>query len=357
MSKILIGNFKGPKGDTGAQGPVGPKGEQGIQGPVGPTGPVASVNGQTGDVVIGARNLINTNDKSHLCIYSNNVVSFETVQVSDYNVKDAIRATCAQSKNALVFYYSSPRTIKVGEIYTASGYVQNNGTKKVKMHINTSGSSDVWVEAGETKRFVITSRVHTEPGPPQIQFHTEAVGDALDVTYWHLKIELGNVATDWSPAPEDIESRLAFQNIPITVNPEYIRSVTGLACWRIGHTVHFRGVLADRTEIPANGVVFTVDDSFLTQKRVDIPCVGLNDWDSCTRLLVSEPNRNEFYANSVSFPAKFTFSITSVIDDRAPGITGTIQLDGDVVGEGPEIMDEPVDRENELEEAGKDDVI
>ncbi len=42
----------GPQGPTGATGPQGPTGATGPQGPMGPTGQVASVNGQTGVVVI-----------------------------------------------------------------------------------------------------------------------------------------------------------------------------------------------------------------------------------------------------------------------------------------------------------------
>ena len=36
MARILIGNIKGPKGDTGAQGPRGETGPQGPQGPLPP---------------------------------------------------------------------------------------------------------------------------------------------------------------------------------------------------------------------------------------------------------------------------------------------------------------------------------
>ena len=48
----LLGNIKGPKGDTGPQGPKGDtgpqgaKGDTGAQGPQGPTGP-AGANGKT----------------------------------------------------------------------------------------------------------------------------------------------------------------------------------------------------------------------------------------------------------------------------------------------------------------------
>lgn len=39
MASILIGNIKGPKGDTGAQGPKGDTGKQGPRGPQGDPGP------------------------------------------------------------------------------------------------------------------------------------------------------------------------------------------------------------------------------------------------------------------------------------------------------------------------------
>ena len=51
MTKTLIGNIKGPKGDTGSRGPqgvkgdtgtIGPRGPQGIQGPAGPTPTIGS---------------------------------------------------------------------------------------------------------------------------------------------------------------------------------------------------------------------------------------------------------------------------------------------------------------------------
>lgn len=38
MASYLVGNIKGPKGDTGETGPQGPKGETGATGPQGPKG-------------------------------------------------------------------------------------------------------------------------------------------------------------------------------------------------------------------------------------------------------------------------------------------------------------------------------
>lgn len=47
VTKVLIGNVKGPKGDQGIQGPQGQQGIQGIQGPQGETGPQGAT-GPTG---------------------------------------------------------------------------------------------------------------------------------------------------------------------------------------------------------------------------------------------------------------------------------------------------------------------
>ena len=42
VKKILLGNIKGPQGNTGATGPRGPQGEQGVQGPQGNQGPAGT---------------------------------------------------------------------------------------------------------------------------------------------------------------------------------------------------------------------------------------------------------------------------------------------------------------------------
>ena len=48
MSRILIGNIKGPQGPQGIQGETGPQGLQGIQGETGPQGP-QGIQGEKGD--------------------------------------------------------------------------------------------------------------------------------------------------------------------------------------------------------------------------------------------------------------------------------------------------------------------
>ena len=40
----------------------------------------------------------------------------------------------------------------------------------------------------------------------QMQIYVDNEGEAFDVTYWRPKWEVGNKATDWAPAPEDIDA-------------------------------------------------------------------------------------------------------------------------------------------------------
>ena len=49
----------------------------------------------------------------------------------------------------------------------------------------------------------------------QFTFVTSTAGEAIDFTYWHPKIELGNMATDWSPAPEDNPDMLTASTPPV----------------------------------------------------------------------------------------------------------------------------------------------
>ena len=53
MARILIGNIKGPKGDTGPQGAQGPTGPQGPKGDTGPM-PTLINNAATTSAGVGA---------------------------------------------------------------------------------------------------------------------------------------------------------------------------------------------------------------------------------------------------------------------------------------------------------------
>ena len=68
MAKTLIGNIKGPKGDTGPAGPTGPTG------PIGPTGP----QGEAGYTPVKGKDYFTEADKKSLGTYYAPLYSYGT---------------------------------------------------------------------------------------------------------------------------------------------------------------------------------------------------------------------------------------------------------------------------------------
>lgn len=194
------------------------------------SGGVTNVNGTSGSVIIGGTNLLLDAVAKNPTFYINDVAtkkgSVENgVVVAEWGATDATRVTgeCTSTKNNKnVVSMSGIRHIQSKEIYTASIFVKNNGGKGIKVKINSGGSIDIL--PNEAKRLVFTSKPIDYDFPAQIQFAVLDIDDSFDVTYWHPKIEIGNVATEWSPAPEDIFDRMAAleAKIGITYEPPIV---------------------------------------------------------------------------------------------------------------------------------------
>lgn len=174
---------KGEVGETGPQGVQGPAGPTGPQGPVGPTGPVASVNGGTGDVVIGGRNLLR-----------NSGVPFT-------------------SNAYLIHAYSLAEAAVVGDIYTVSIKGQFGKNKTGIAVYNSGGTvSLAWhdFEPGESHdgvfqmSFVWTNdKYGTHVSGNNLNLYIAPPSIEEESTIEWIKLERGNVATPWTPAPED----------------------------------------------------------------------------------------------------------------------------------------------------------
>lgn len=70
MAQTLLGNVKGPKGDTGAQGPQGEQGPTGAQGPQGETGPANTA------FITDAFSTSQAYNAGDYCIYNNTLYRF-----------------------------------------------------------------------------------------------------------------------------------------------------------------------------------------------------------------------------------------------------------------------------------------
>ena len=166
-------------------------------------------NAQTSinNLEIGGRNLILNSETKKISKYKDTITTETGITVSEWGTKNAFRTygTCSNSTTfgILTTGLSSPRSAS-GQAYVHSIYVKNNGGTAIYIANNGIGGSQI-IQPGESKRAILYG---TGNGVQYLlfDFSSSNLGDAFDVTYWRPKIEIGNKATDWTPAPEDVDA-------------------------------------------------------------------------------------------------------------------------------------------------------
>ena len=112
--------------------------------------------------------------------------------------------------------------VEGGETYTFSAWVKNDKSSAGRIDIeiyqyNAKGenkangsSSDVsvWASPGEEKRLVFTKTLLADT--TSVRLHARNKDRDGIVTYWTkmAQVEKGNIATDWSPSPEDTDASI-----------------------------------------------------------------------------------------------------------------------------------------------------
>lgn len=115
---------------------------------------------------------------------------------------------------------SSQVSVEGGGTYTFSAWVKNDSSSAGRIDIEiyqrnannenkqNGSSSDVsaWVSPGEEKRLVFTKTLLSDT--TNISLHARGRDNKGTVTYWvkMAQVEKGNIVTDWSPAPEDLQA-------------------------------------------------------------------------------------------------------------------------------------------------------
>lgn len=215
---------QGVKGDTGATGPKGATGPQGPAGPQGPTGPQGP-KGDKGDqgpqgeglqsLQIGGRNFVR-NSKGRKSSKAHGL----TLDFLDNEFH--IYGTCSGSgaNFSLGSLISFGSLYEPGETYTLTSYPQlpvgvyignntNNGSKPVMVrYLNSERaekSTTFTIQSDSTGLCYLFAGIQ----PSKLED-----GGKVDVTF-KLKLERGNVATDWTPAPEDLEADAFLAAYPV----------------------------------------------------------------------------------------------------------------------------------------------
>lgn len=206
---------KGDKGDTGPQGPQGIQGPMGPQGPTGPVGP----QGPKGDmdlskIAVGGRNYIlnskrvlDTQDPS---AQHNNSSWWDTgwvdtsIPISDFSNKVLTISIQADYDNVA----TATSGARVG-IEIVANEVKPDGSIKARYignwrYVKQGDSFHGRFSTTVDLRGVVLASIYTPNHWAQGLFISGITDTHVSIS--NPKIEFGNVASDWTPAPEDAPS-------------------------------------------------------------------------------------------------------------------------------------------------------
>ena len=178
-------------------------------------GGVKSINGVNGNVQIGGVNLLRNSDFLDGIKHWGGTRG--AIAVDTQNNEKVLKFT-ANSENGAHYITQSIGIFEKGDVFTLSAWLcaeeaklqlcgEISGSDPYEMHFTPIVIVNGWTRVVYT--FQITGATGTNLMLSCLRF-TESEGINGKVAYlYHPKLERGNVATDWTPAPEDILSRLA----------------------------------------------------------------------------------------------------------------------------------------------------
>lgn len=198
--------IKGETGAQGIQGLQGPQGEQGIQGPKGETG----ASGQNGVSVAGVTNFykVSTSATGVTAPQSSGGRNL-ILNSSEYTKNTPYKLTPAND-DMYVYLDNLKMTLVKGNTYVlqcnTDGIWSEHGVVGDKYCTIWIYGNDLHQCYGgnraETGRKIWLINWTADTGEYGIRLNTYGAGNST-VSFWDMKIEKGNKATDWTPAPED----------------------------------------------------------------------------------------------------------------------------------------------------------
>lgn len=259
---------QGPKGDRGLQGAQGFKGDKGEPGERGPRG-YTGAKGDKGDCVeltvkfdgsmeqvakdcasvssdvntlkndvktlgtykdkldglsdFGGRNLIRNSDKiTDWTKYDggNHLITDEFME--EFRIQgQRIKSDSGKGTDFIKSYVNFDIDDLVpGKTYTFSVYVKNNRDVPAQLRIQGFDWNFAYeLQPSECKRFVVTGKREKMDGywlkRFQLQLRSTNKGQFVDMTVARPQLELGSIATDWAPNPEDLISSDVVKNITV----------------------------------------------------------------------------------------------------------------------------------------------
>jgi phage minor structural protein len=269
------------------------------------------VQGAIGDIEVGGRNYFSTSG----------VYSYDPHFVLSDTGKDYIEGTY-QGGGSTGYYGLTLRmsnyTVEEGLDYVFSGYIYINGAP---LKENTFGHTLMDRSEFTKKEYV----VNEDTGYVTFKFHVETpyhwflrarseslvVGDVIRIEY--PKLEKGNKATDWTPAPEDIDAKMADLSAEISLQAGRIDSKA-------------EATVVTDVEARVTTAEHSIDalDGAITNK---VEQTDFNSLEGTVNTLSSE-------VTQTAEDVQFAFSEIDEVNDKINNATTTIDGSGVTVADG-----------------------
>ena len=210
---------------------------------------------------------------------------------------------------------------EIGETYTISGYVRipsnssyNSVTMLVRLYgSNTDISLNKAITNTEWKYFFVTGQAKTGTNRT-CQFGLSGAGD---IEYCGVKMEKGNKATDWTPAPEDVDDAIDVASQTATKYITYVDSTNGIRVHNAADTTDYVQVNSSAIGMYRNNTEkMRITDSLLrlgeaSKTRTEISSSGVTLYDDSNDSIASfgstarigKTSSSRFLVNSDSLEA------------------------------------------------------
>ncbi|MGP4074120.1 Gp37-like protein [Piscibacillus sp. B03] len=197
------------------------------------------VDGVIADIEVGGRNYVSRKDYTQRGNSDYHDIIVDDTQTHETG-EDVYKVTKIQSGTPPIRIHRFPNGIKEGEVWTASIYVKldenndmtNDSGSRLILYDGTDRitlkSSGSFAGLGEWKRLTFTFKNETgQDIVNDLWVYFYDCKESGNITYFSApQVEKGNKATDWTPAPEDVQDQI--DDLDVTVS-NHSSSITQLS--------------------------------------------------------------------------------------------------------------------------------
>lgn len=209
--------------------PKGPKGDKGDKGDTGPQGPAGNIE----NLEVGGRNLLvgtNNGNNNWYCESSTGIIGSSSKIFDDLGNVNGVRFDLSNKKAGWAFAMYNDENVKkilsrsIGKKFSISFDIKSDASGITNVELADKSGTNVMISFGEFN-FIPNEWAHIEltgivtnanisSQCVYIGF-SQLLGIAKYVEIANIKLERGEVATDWTPAPEDIENEVTTVNTKV----------------------------------------------------------------------------------------------------------------------------------------------